>query len=506
MTNVVVIGSGFGGLAAALRLQARGYDVTIVERRAKVGGRAYQLVDRGYTFDMGPSIITAPDLLDNLFTASGAATADYVSIVPLEPFYRIFFADGRHYDYSGDPATVDRELRRFDPDAPAAYARFMARTGDIYRRAFADLAHQPFLTAADFIKVVPELAKLRADRSVFAVVGDYFKDPSLRMAYSFHPLFIGGNPFRASSIFSIVPYLERQGGVHFALGGMYALVQGIARRFMELGGRIETGAEVVEISVGSGGRVAGVQARDGRRWPAAAVVSNADVVWTYGRLIDRRHRRRWTDRRLKRLNQSMSCFLLYLGINRRYDKLLHHTIIMAERYRELIGDIFDRKILAPDFSLYLHAPAITDPSLAPPGCEALYVLAPVPNLAGAVDWASQAGPFRDRIVRFLEHDFGLTGLQDAIEVEHRFTPLDFRSSLGAYLGNAFSIEPVLTQSAYFRPHNRSEDVEGLYLVGAGTHPGAGLPGTLLSAEIADRLIATDLPVDARRPVAGTIAG
>jgi phytoene desaturase len=497
MTQVVVIGSGFAGLATALRLQARGYAVTILEKRARPGGRAYQIVDRGYTFDCGPSIITAPDLIDDVFAATGARTSDYVKLVALDPYYRIYFADGRHYDYSGDPAVVERELSKFDPNAPAAYARFMEKTGDIYRRAFADLAHEPFLTVGDFAKVVPELAMLRADRSVYALVGDYFKDPSLRMAYSFHPLFIGGNPFRASAIYSIVPFLERKGGVHFAMGGMYALIEGFARRFRELGGALECGVEVAEIEVRNG-RATGVRATDGRRWPAQVVASNADVVHTYARMIHRRHRRRWTDRRVTRLAHSMSCFLLYLGLDRQFEKLQHHTIIMAGRYKGLIEDIFDRKVLAPDFSLYVHAPTRTDPSLAPPGHDSVYILAPVPNLAGKVDWTKQAGPFRDRVVQALEQDFGLTGLRESIRVEHRFTPLDFTGELNAFLGSAFSIEPTLLQSAYFRPHNRSEDVEGLYIVGAGTHPGAGLPGTLLSAEIADRLIAADLPVGARQ--------
>ena len=539
MTQVVVIGSGFAGLATALRLQARGYAVTILEKRAKPGGRAYQLKDGGYTFDLGPSIITAPDLVDGVFAATGVKTADYVDIVPLEPFYRIFFADGRHYDYSGDQATIERELTKFEAGAPDSYARFMEKTGDIYRRAFADLAHKPFLSVGDFARLVPELAKLRADRSVYQLVTDYFTDPSLRMAYSFHPLFIGGNPFRASAIYSIVPFLERKGGVHFAMGGMYALIEAFVRRFLELGGTLHCGVEVAEIEVAAAspqsqsngrsgarmlglpdlsgvpglsslpglsgnrngghvrGRVRGVRASDGRRWDASVVVSNADVVMTYAKLLRPRHRRRWTDRRIGSLNQSMSCFLLYLGIDRQYDQLLHHTIIMSARYRGLIEDIFDTKILADDFSLYLHAPAKTDPSLAPPGGEALYVLAPVPNLAGATDWHTQATPFRDRLVRWLEEDFGLTGLRASIKVEHRFTPLDFKGELNAFLGNAFSIEPTLTQSAYFRPHNRSEDVDGLYIAGAGTHPGAGLPGTLLSAEIADRLVAADVPIDAR---------
>jgi phytoene desaturase len=495
--RLVVIGSGFGGLAAAVRLQARGFRVTLLEKREKPGGRAYQLRQDGYTFDCGPSIITAPDLIDDLFRSTGRETGAYVTLVPLEPYYRIYFCDGRHFDYSGEPDKVARELEKFEPGVLGRYERFMDETGRIYDRAFADLAHQPFLTWTDFVKVVPELARLRADRSVYQLVSRFFRDPSLRTVFSFHPLFIGGNPFRASSIYSIVPYLERRGGVHFAMGGMYALIEAFTRRFRELGGELHCGTEAAEIEVRSGRAVA-VRARDGRRWEGDGVVCNADVAWTYRRLIAARHRRKYTDRRVARLKHSMSCFLLYLGLDRRYDKLLHHTIVMSERYRELITDIFDRKILADDFSLYLHAPSKTDPSLAPPGGESLYVLAPVPHLGAGIDWRERARPFRDRILRFLEEEFGLEGLRASIRVERCFTPLDFKTELNAHLGSAFSIEPTLLQSAYFRPHNRSEDVERLYFVGAGTHPGAGLPGTLLSAEIADRLVTEDLGVTARR--------
>ena len=494
MTPLVVIGSGFGGLAAAVRLQARGFRVTLLEKRERPGGRASQFREAGYTFDCGPSIITAPELIDDVFGASGTRTGEYLRLVPLEPYYRIYFADGRHFDYSGHPETVAGELAKFEPAAVAAYGRFIEESGRIYDRAFADLAHQPFLSRGDFLKVIPELARLRADRSVYGFVSRFFRDRHLRMVFSFHPLFIGGNPFRASSIYSIIPYLERRAGVHFAMGGMYSLIEGLARRFRELGGDLQCETEVAEIEVRRGRAVA-VRARDGRRWPADAVVSNADVAWTYRKLIDPCHRRKYTDRRIAGLKHSMSCFLLYLGLDRRYDKLRHHTIIMADRYKGLIGDIFDRKVLADDFSLYLHAPSKTDPSLAPPGGESLYVLAPVPHLGARIDWARAARPFRDRILRFLEEEFGLAGLRASIVVERRFTPLDFKLELNAHLGSAFSIEPVLLQSAYFRPHNRSEDVERLYFVGAGTHPGAGLPGTLLSAEIADRLIARDFGLE-----------
>lgn len=491
MSTIVVIGSGFAGLASAIRLQAAGHQVTIVERRAKVGGRAYQLIDRGYTFDMGPSLITAPDLIDDVFATAGKRTQEYVTLVPLDPYYRLYFDDGRHFEYTGDQARMEAEIARFNPADVDGYRRFMAGIKVIFDRAFADLAHQPFLRRADFVKILPELARLNAIRSVYSYVASYLRDPYLRMVFSFHPLFLGGNPFTASSIYAIIPYLERQGGVHFSLGGMYSVVEGFARLFAELGGTIVTDAEVTAIEVRDG-RARGVRTRDGHHFPADIVVSNADAAATYQDLIAPAWRRRWTDHRIGRMRYSMSSFLLYLGLDRHYDKFRHHTILIGDRYKGLVSDIFGGR-LADDFSIYLHAPTMTDPSMAPPGHESVYLLVPVPHLGGeAVDWATYGDTFRDKIVRYLEHEFGLPGFASSIRVEHRFTPLDFRRELGAHLGTGWQMEPTLFQSAYFRPHNRSEDVRGLYLAGAGTHPGAGLPGTLLSAEITARLVERDL--------------
>jgi phytoene desaturase len=491
--RVVVIGSGFGGLSTALRLQAVGCAVTVLEQRPRPGGRAYQLELGPYTFDMGPSIVTAPALLDDLWQATGASLADYVDLLPLDPYYRIYFADGSHFDYSGTPARAEAEIARLSPRDVDGYRRLMADTAVLYHEAFERLGHEPFLRLSDMLQVVPALARHRAIQPVYRYVARYLRDPRLRQAYSFHPLFLGGNPFRASALYAIIPYLERQGGVWFVRGGMYRLVEAMARRFAELGGELVTGTEVDVIEV-VGGRAVRVQATDGRRWGADAVVSNADVATTYARLVAPRWRRRLDDARLARWRYTMSCFLLYFGLDRTYPRLLHHTIAMGPRYRGLLRDIFDRKVLAPDFSLYLHAPTRTDPSLAPPGHESLYLLAPVPNLAADVDWRQQAGPYRDRIVAYLEQHLGLSGFRAAIRAESCFTPLDFRDQLSAWLGNAFSLEPTLSQSAYFRPHNRSEDVRGLYLAGAGTHPGAGLPGTLLSGEITSRLVLEDLGV------------
>ncbi|GAC1314085.1 MAG: phytoene desaturase [Chloroflexota bacterium] len=497
-TPIVVVGAGFGGLAAAMRLQAAGYAVTLVEKRDKLGGRAAQLTLDGFTFDMGPSIITAPHLLRDLWSSAGRQLEDDVDLVPLTPYYRIYFADGRHFDYGGAAESVEEQVRAFDSSGVGGYHRFMAATQRIYERAFEDLAGQPFHRLTTFLKLVPELIRLNAAQSVYGFVSRFFKDPALRTVFSFHPLFIGGNPFRASAIYAIVPYLERQGGVWFARGGTYSLVDAMHGVFTRLGGHTRMAAPVDEVLVDDATRrTLGVRLASGEVLPAEAVVLNADVATAYMRLLPQRYRRHMSDGRLKRYRYSMSCFLLYLGLDRQYPQLLHHTIVMAARYRELIRDIFDGQGLPPDQSLYLHAPSKTDPSMAPAGGESLYILAPVPHLGHGIDWERQAQPFRDRVIRFLEEDFGMTGLSSAIQVEQRFTPVDFQNDLSSYAGSAFSIEPTLLQSAWFRPHNVSEDVGGLYLVGAGTHPGAGLPGVLLSARITSELIRNDMPPRAR---------
>ncbi len=482
-----MIGAGFGGLAAGIRLQARGFDVTIIEAREKVGGRAYQLEDGGFTFDMGPSLITAPDLLEDLWHSAGQELAGDIPLVPLSPYYRVCFEDGRFFDYGVDDSS---EIAKFNKDDVEGFQAFLAHTERIYDRAFQDLAAQPFGKFGDFVSIVPELLRLRADRSVHDMVSSYIADPDLRKVFSFHPLFIGGNPLRASAIYSIVPYLERKGGVLFAMGGMYTLVEGMRRLFEKLGGRVNTGTPVAEILV-HGGRVRGVRTTNGEITGARVVVANSDVARTYHELLSADVRPRIQSKMLDHYRYSMSCFLLYLGLDRQYDSLQHHTIYMPDNYERLLTEIFDGHGMPSDLALYLHAPTKTDPAMAPPGGESLYILAPVPHLGKGVNWHVEADRFRDRIIRFLEESAGLSGLEASIQVEHRFTPIDFRDELRSWLGSAFSIEPTLTQSAYFRPHNRSSAIRGLYFAGAGTHPGAGLPGVLLSAKITSELVDQD---------------
>lgn len=489
--DIIVIGSGFGGLAAASRLLSRGHRVRLFEARDKVGGRAYTYQVDGFTFDGGPTVITAPFLFDEIFEAAGRKREEYVEFIPCDPYYRIFDGRGRAFNYNGDHDYVLSEIEKFNPSDREGYTRFLRSTKAIFEKGFVELADQPFLRLWDMVRVIPDLLRLQSHKSVYRYVSQYIEDEFLRRCFSFHPLLVGGNPFDTTSIYAMIHYLEREWGVWYTKGGTGALVDALARLIRRQGGEIRCGAEVDEILI-TGGRAEGVRLADGSEHTADLVVSNADVAFTYKNLVPARWRTTWTDRKIERTRYSMSLFVLYFGTDRRYtgSRLAHHNIIMGDRYRELLHDIFRKKKLADDFSLYLHMPTLTDPSLAPPGGEAFYVLSPVPHLGGGTDWNRMAGPYRDAILEFLEENY-LPGLRSHIVAEHQVDPRHFRDTLNSYKGSAFSVEPILTQSAWFRPHNRSEDVEGLYLVGAGTHPGAGLPGVLSSAKIAEDLIERD---------------
>ena len=483
--HAVVIGSGFGGLAAAIRLGASGYRVTVLERLDQPGGRARVHRQDGFTFDAGPTIVTAPFLFEELWRLCGRAMAEDVALVPMQPFYRIRFEDGQSFAYSGDRAAMRAEVARFSPEDVAGYERFMAHSEAVCRVGFERLGHVPFGSVGAMLRIAPDLLRLSGHRSVYDVVARFIRNERLRTVFSFHPLLVGGNPFRASGIYCLIAHLERQWGVHFAMGGTGRLVDGLAGLIRGQGGTIRCGADVARIRVEHGAATSVVLA-DGEVIPADIVVSNADSAFTYGTLLGGKTRR-WSTRRLARAASSMGLFVWYFGTRRKYPEVDHHMILMGPRYRGLLQDIFDRKHLADDFSLYLHRPTATDPLLAPPGCDAFYVLAPVPNLAGGQDWARLAEPYRQRIARFLEGSV-LPGLSDALVTSRVTTPQDFSDDFLSFRGSGFGLEPVLTQSAWFRPHNRSEDVANLFLVGAGTHPGAGLPGVLSSARVLDSVV------------------
>ncbi len=484
--HAVVIGSGFGGLAAAVRLGARGYRVTVLEKRDQLGGRAGVHRQDGFTFDAGPTIVTAPFLFEDLWALCGRRLADDVELRPVTPFYQIRFDDGETFHYTGDAVAMRAEVARVSPGDVAGYERFMAASEAIFKVGFERLGHVPFSSWRDMVRIIPAMVRLRSHRSVYGFVSSFIRDERLRTVLSFHPLLIGGNPFTATSIYCLIAHLERRWGVHFAMGGTGRLVTGLAHLIEGQGGRLRTGAAVAEIAV-EGGRATGVRLASGERLDADIVVSNADSAATYKHLLPAAVRRRWSDRRLGKARYSMSLFVWYFGTKRRYGDVAHHTILLGPRYRGLLDDIFHRHHLAGDFSLYLHRPTATDPSLAPEGCDAFYVLSPVPHLGSGTDWAAQAEPYRRAIAAHLEATM-LPDLGANIVTSRVTTPQHFQDDLSSLHGAAFGLEPVLTQSAWFRPNNRSEDVANLFLVGAGTHPGAGLPGVLSSARILDTVV------------------
>lgn len=488
--NIIVIGSGFGGLSAAIRLAAQGHQVTLFEKRDKLGGRAYTYEIDGFTFDGGPTVVTAPWMFDDLWQMAGKKREDYFQIVPCEPFYRIFDHEGAPFDYNGDHEFILKQIEKRNPADMDGYSRFIATTREIFATGMG-LIDQPFLNVMDMVKVVPDLVRLQSYRSVYGYVSRFIKDDFLRRAFSFHPLLIGGNPLDASSLYVLIHYLEREWGIHYALGGTGSIVKAMGQLFTELGGRVILNAEVDEILIEeSERRASGIRLKDGSIHKADAVVSNADVAFTYLNMIPARYRRKTSDGWVKRKKYSMSLFVIYFGTKKQYrheGRLAHHNIILSEDYKRLLRDIFANADLPTDFSLYLHMPTLTDTSLAPEGGETFYVLSPVPHLGAEIDWTVQAKPYRDAIMQFLEDNY-LPDLQANIVAEHHIDPLHFQNTLNSHLGSAFSVQPTLLQSAWFRPHNRSEDFENLYFVGAGTHPGAGLPGVLSSAKIVADLI------------------
>ncbi len=492
--HAVVIGSGFGGLAAAVRLGARGYRVTVVEQLDAPGGRAYVHRQDGYTFDAGPTVITAPFLFEELWALAGRRMSDDIDLRPVAPFYRVVFDDGERFEYTGDPVSMRAEVARITrdstPDDVAGYERFLAASEAIYRVGFEQLGDEPFDSLGDMAKVLPDLVRLEAYRTVWSLACKHVADPRLRVVLTFQSLLVGGNPFATTSVYCLIAFLERRWGVHFPMGGTGSLVRGLVALIEGQGGTVRCNATVEQITVAGTGRrraASGVRLEGGETLAADVVVSNCDSAWTYKHLLAPEQRRRWTDRRIERARYSMSLFVWYFGTDRRYEDVAHHTILLGPRYRELLGDIFDRKRLAEDFSLYLHRPTATDPSLAPDGCDAFYVLSPVPHLQGGTDWRAVAEPYRRAIEQRLEEKL-LPGLGRSIVTSRLLTPQDFQDRLSSFRGAAFGLEPVLTQSAWFRPHNRSEEVDRLYLVGAGTHPGAGLPGVLSSARVLDKIV------------------
>ena len=491
--KAAVIGSGFGGLGAAIRLQSAGIQTVLYEARDLPGGRAYVYHDDGYTFDAGPTVITAPHTLTDLFELSGRKLEDYIELMEVQPMYRLIWSDGDRFDYVRDEETMVKQIAERSKSDAEGYQRFFEYAKKVFAKGYTELADRPFGRFSDMVAVSPSLIKLRADRSVYKTVAKYVKDDHLRQALSFHSLLVGGNPFQTSSIYTLIHYLEREWGVHFPKGGTHALVRTLVKLFEELGGELKLSTPVTSVELVKNGNSTKHRVSDGNgeEQEFDFVVSNADVHHTYKKIYASSKVAKKRAKKLEKMDWSMSLFVLYFGTDIAYDDVAHHTILFGPRYKGLLDEIFKGSSLPDDFSLYLHVPTVTDKSLAPEGCSAAYVLAPVPHLGRAdVDWDSIAEEYGDKIIEALEVE--MPDLRNHIVTRRHITPKTFETELAAFKGSAFSVAPKLTQSAYFRPSNEDSGIPGLYLVGAGTHPGAGLPGVLNSAKATVDLILSNL--------------
>jgi phytoene desaturase len=487
--KVLIIGSGFGGLALGIRLQAMGYQTKILEKLDKPGGRAYLHEAEGFKFDMGPTVITVPHFIDELFELGGKKKEDYLKLVPIKPFYRIYFDDKSVFDYDGNKENTLKQIEKFEPEDVEGYHRFEKSAGKIFQKGFLELGFTYFGNLWTMLKVVPDLVVLGAIPNLFSFVSKYFKNDKLRQVFSFETLLIGGSPFRVPAIYSMVHFVEKTWGIFYAMGGTGSLVQAFVKLYEEMGGELILNSEVTKINLVVK-KATGVEIVDGRTLEADVVVSNADYATTYMNLIDSRKRFWNSDWKIKSMAYSMSLVVIYFGFKKTADlDLKHHNIILGPRYKGLLDDIFNKKVLSEDFSQYLHVPTLTDPSMAPEGHHTAYTLIPVPNkLAKGVDWDVEGDKITDKVLKFLDEEGYIPDLQKNIVYKKFVTPDYFENTLNSYLGNGFGVEPVLTQSAYFRPHNKSEDISNLYLVGANTQPGAGTPSVMMSAKMTAELI------------------
>lgn len=530
--KALIIGAGIGGLSMGIRLQSLGFDTTILERLDAPGGRAYQKrTPEGYVFDMGPTVITVPHFIEELFAlqrdqhmldqpdfpdevlntlrvregvSSGPHTTNYVKLVPILPFYRIVFDDGTHFDYDGDPISTRQQIKQLAPEDLESYERFYTDAEAIFKRGFLQLGYTHFGDLPTMMRVVPDLLKLDAVRTLFSFTSKYFKNPKMRQVFSFETLLVGGNPLSVPAIYAMIHFVEKTWGIHYAMGGTGALVQAFVQKFEELGGQIRCNKGVEEILVDTASErrrlkkwnARGVKLENGDLLPADLVVSNGDWANTYLKRISPNKRLINNDLRVKKARQSMSLLVIYFGFKDDGNplNLKHHNILLGPRYEELLGEIFGQKVLSPDFSQYLHIPTLTDPDLAPAGHHSAYTLIPVPHNASQIDWSEEGPKLVDRVYSYLEERGFIPNLKERLTHSEFITPDYFEDTLDSYLGNAFGPEPVLTQSAFFRPHNRSEDIQNLYLVGAGAQPGGGTPSVMMSAKMTARLIQEDFGI------------
>jgi len=482
----IVIGSGFGGIAAALRLRAKGHHVVLIEKHPDLGGRARVFKKNGFTFDAGPTVITAPYLIRELFQLFNKKPENYIKLTPLKIWYRFIYEDGDQFDYSGDEEEMKRQIKEINQDDVKGYEKLVKFTKKIFDKGFTELADVPFDKPLVMMKQLPALLKLKSYKSVYSLVSSYIKNEKLRRMLSMHPLLVGGNPFTTTSIYGLILYLEKKWGIHYSMGGTGNIIKGLEKLMMEEGIEIIKGQEVTNI-VSKNNKIEGIKLNNQKAINANNVICNADPPAVYEKLLNQSKTNSLFEWKQKRMEYSMGLFVYYFGTKKTYPNVEHHTIKFGDKYKEHLNDIFDKKKLNNDISYYLHRPSATDKTMAPEGNDCFYVLVPVPNNQSKIDWKIEGDKMKDLVIDKMEQAL-LPNLRENIVEDFYLTPDYFEKELNTKFGSGFSIQPKFTQSAYFRFHNKSEVCEGLYFVGAGTHPGAGVPGVLCSAKVLDKII------------------
>ena len=482
----IVIGSGFGGIAAALRLKAKNHNVTLIEKHPDLGGRARVFKKNGFTFDAGPTVITAPYLIEELFELFNKKAADYIKLTPLNIWYQFIFEDGNKFDYSGNEEKMKKQIREINEDDVKGYEDLVKFTKKIFDKGFTELADVPFDKPLVMMKQLPALLKLKSYKSVYSLVSSYIKNEKLRRMLSMHPLLVGGNPFTTTSIYGLILYLEKKWGIHYSMGGTGNIIKGLEKLMNEEGIEVIKGQEVINI-ISINNKIKGIKLDNQKEIDANNVICNADPPAVYERLLNQSKVNSLFEWKQKRMDYSMGLFVYYFGTKKTYPDVEHHTIKFGDKYKEHLNDIFDKKKLNKDISYYLHRPSATDKSMAPEGNDCFYVLVPVPNNQSKLDWKIEGEKMKDLVIDKMEKAL-LPKLRENIVADFYLTPDYFEKELNTKFGSGFSIQPKFTQSAYFRFHNKSEVCEGLYFVGAGTHPGAGVPGVLSSAKVLDKII------------------
>ena len=482
----IIIGSGFGGIAAALRLKAKNHNVTLIEKHYDLGGRARVFKKNGFTFDAGPTVITAPHLIEELFDLFNKKPEDYIKLTPLKTWYRFIYEDGNQFDYSGDEEKMKKQIKEINEDDVKGYEKLVKFTKKIFDKGFTELADVPFDKPLVMMKQLPALLKLKSYKSVYSLVSDYIKNEKLRRMLSMHPLLVGGNPFTTTSIYGLILYLEKKWGIHYSMGGTGNIIKGLEKLMIEEGIEIIKGQEVINI-ISKNNKIEGIKLDNQKEINADNVICNADPPAVYERLLNQSNTNSLFKWKQKRMEYSMGLFVYYFGTKKTYPNVEHHTIKFGDKYKEHLNDIFDKKKLNNDISYYLHRPSATDKSMAPEGNDCFYVLVPVPNNQSEIDWEVEGDKMKDLVIDKMENAL-LPNLRENIIEDFYLTPDYFEKELNTKFGSGFSIQPKFTQSAYFRFHNKSEVCDGLYFVGAGTHPGAGVPGVLSSAKVLDKII------------------